>query len=222
MRIRFADCLFDVEARELWRGLEPVRLSPKALLLLAMLVEARPRPRAQRDLRDGLWPDTHVGYTSLARVVAELRKAIGDTAHPPTMIRTVSRFGYAFAAPSVVEQGAGADGTCILAAADREFTLPEGETLLGRGRECGVPLRSTEVSRVHARIRVAGSTATIEDLGSKNGTRVNGETCSGPTRLASGDEVGIGRFRLVFRQTTGTETTTTQNVDLGPDVKTGG
>jgi DNA-binding winged helix-turn-helix (wHTH) protein len=67
---------------------------------LLLLLEHRPRPVSQRELRDALWPQTHVGYTSLAQVVTEVRKAIGDQPGVETLIRTVPRVGYAFAAAS--------------------------------------------------------------------------------------------------------------------------
>jgi len=200
MRLRFGDCLFDSEARELRRAGRPAPLSPQAFRLLSLLLESRPRPLLQRDLRDALWPDTHVGYTSLPRVVAEVRKAIGDSARPPRLVRTVPRFGYAFGGAAVAEaEPGGAGDACALVSADREFVLLEGETLVGRGAECGVHLRSDQVSRVHARVRVGGGTATVEDAGSKNGTWVNGERRQGPTTLTDGDVIVFGAFRVVYR-----------------------
>jgi serine/threonine protein kinase len=72
MRLRFADCVLDPEARELRRRERPVPLSPRAFQLLSQLLEHRPRPVSQQRLRDALWPDTSVGCTSLAQVVAEV------------------------------------------------------------------------------------------------------------------------------------------------------
>src|SRR4030042_2904962 len=100
MRLRFADAVLDPEARELRRGARPAPLPPRALRLLTLLLERRPRPVSQRELRDALWPDTHVGYTSLAQVVTEVRRAIGDRAGVDRLIRTGRRFGYAFVAPA--------------------------------------------------------------------------------------------------------------------------
>jgi DNA-binding winged helix-turn-helix (wHTH) protein len=200
MRLRFGGCVFDSEARELWRDARPLALSPQAFHLLSLLLEARPRPLPQRELRDALWPDTHVGYTSLSRVVTEVRKALGDTARPARLVRTVTRFGYAFVGPVTTEIGP-RDGAaiCVLVCWDREFLLPRGETLVGRGPECGAALRSDQVSRVHARVRIDDQRATIEDLGSKNGTRVNGTRLQEPAILRDGDEILFGSFRAVFR-----------------------
>jgi DNA-binding winged helix-turn-helix (wHTH) protein len=98
MRFVFSDCALDPDALELRRGGEAVPLSTRGLRLLVLLLERRPRPVPQRELRDALWPQTHVGYTSLAQVVAEVRKAIGDQPGVEEIIRTVPRVGYSFVA----------------------------------------------------------------------------------------------------------------------------
>jgi len=200
MRVCFGDCVFDAETRELRRGGRLVSLSPKAFDLLALLIEVRPRPQTHGQLKDALWPTTHVGYTSLARVVSELRRATGDSARGSAVIRTVARHGYAFTASVVGEEKASSAGEgCALVADDREYSLRAGETFVGRGPECAVHLPSSQVSRVHAQLVVSGRLATLEDRGSKNGTWINGARIAGPTVLADGDEVLFGTYRLVFR-----------------------
>jgi DNA-binding winged helix-turn-helix (wHTH) protein len=200
MRVRFGDCVFDRETRELLRAGHPVALSPKAFDLLALLIETRPRPQTQACLRDALWPDAHVGYTSLARVISEVRRAVGDSARGAAFIRTVPRFGYAFAGSAAAEGKAttGPEGWALVAD-DHEYALIAGQTFIGRGPECGVRLPSSQVSRVHAELAVSGRRATLEDRGSKNGTWVNGARITSPAELADGDEVLFGTYRLVFR-----------------------
>jgi len=200
MRLRFAECVLDPEARELRRRGEPARLSPRAFQLLVLLVERRPRPLTQQLLRDALWPDTSVGYTSLAQVVAEVRRAIGDSADAGRLIRTVPRVGYAFVAPVVEERTRRPGGVGVLVTAESEYLVPEGETLVGRGTECGIRLPSTRVSRVHARVWAEGERVLVEDVGSKNGTWVNGERREGPALLDEGDEVLFGTLRAVFHR----------------------
>jgi class 3 adenylate cyclase len=71
-----------------------------------------------------------------------------------------------------------------------------GRLTLGRGDEAGLVIDDPEISRAHA---VVGSTANgleIQDLGSLNGTWVNGERISGPTLLVPGDVVKIGATRI--------------------------
>lgn len=200
MRLRFADCVVDLEARELRRGARPVPLSPRAFQLLTRLVERRPRPVSQRELRDALWPDTAVGYTSLAQVVSEVRRAIGDRPGPERLVRTLARVGYAFAGSVAEERPRRRASAGVLVTEESEYLVPEGETLVGRGVECGIRLPSPRVSRVHARIRVEGERVLLEDAGSKNGTWINRKRRVGPALLEDGDEVMFGPFRAVFRR----------------------
>lgn len=208
MLLRFGDCVLDREARELRRASALVPLSPKAFQLLSVLLDCRPRPRPQTELRDLLWPDTAVGYTSLAGLVAELRKSIGDS-RAAGLIRTIPRYGYAFSGAATVEALPGAKPAAALVTVEREYPLLEGESLVGRGAECGVRLQSSQVSRVHARVRVAGKKASVEDMGSKNGTWVNGDRKQGPASIADGDEVIFGTFAVVFRIASTTRSTRT-------------
>ena len=73
-----------------------------------------------------------------------------------------------------------------------------GENLVGRDPECALTIPSGLVSRQHARILVAGERATLQDLGSKNGTLLGGRRVEGETPLADGDEIRIGPALLVF------------------------
>ncbi|MBP7572313.1 MAG: FHA domain-containing protein [Acidobacteria bacterium] len=195
MVVRFGDCAFDGEARELRRAGRTVPLSPRAFQLLALLVEASPRALSHDQLHEALWPDVFVGYSSLAKLVAEVRRAVGD----PSLIRTLPRFGYALAAAPVAGSltlpVAG-----VLVDAEREYAIPAQGTLVGRGADCGVRLPSRRVSRVHARLGVDGGQVWIEDAGSRNGTWINGHRQNGRVVLSDGDEVTVGGWRLVFKR----------------------
>jgi hypothetical protein len=72
-------------------------------------------------------------------------------------------------------------------------------TRLGRGPENEIVLRDPQVSRYHAVINLTGSEYVIADLGSANGTSVNGVRISQPCPLNQGDVVAIGSDQLVFR-----------------------
>jgi pSer/pThr/pTyr-binding forkhead associated (FHA) protein len=85
-------------------------------------------------------------------------------------------------------------------AGQRELLLPEGTTTaVGRGPS-GNALRLEErnVSRRHACFHVTGGAVSVEDLGSRTGTFVNGERLAGRRRLLPGDHVRIGDFDLVL------------------------
>ena len=107
LRVRFGDCVFDGSARELRRAGQPVHLPPKSFQLLELLLSRRPLPVTKAEIRDALWPATAVGASSLARVVVDLRSAIGDDARRPRLLRTVHGFGYSFSGETVLEQPPG-------------------------------------------------------------------------------------------------------------------
>ena len=77
----------------------------------------------------------------------------------------------------------------------------DGELVLGRDPSNQVVLTDTLVSRRHACITLVDGLATIRDLDSQNGTRVNGETITGTRALVSGDVLGIGSVAISFQTT---------------------
>ncbi len=76
------------------------------------------------------------------------------------------------------------------------------ETLLGRSEECTIYLPHSQVSRIHAVVRLTPHGVELVDLGSMNGTRLNGEKLRGPERLGDGDLIRIGAEELVVRADT--------------------
>ena len=88
--------------------------------------------------------------------------------------------------------------------------LRVGENFIGRDLACLIVLAGPRVSRQHARIVVSPTTAIVEDLGSKNGTLVNGVKIAAPTSLSDGDVVEIGGLPLVFRRLDSNLSTLTQ------------
>jgi two-component system response regulator AtoC len=86
----------------------------------------------------------------------------------------------------------------------RVVDLPEEvDVTFGRSRGATITLDSEKVSRMHARVRRTGDVIQVEDLGSRNGTRVNGEKIEGPRRLVTGDEVSVGPILAVVGVTSG-------------------
>jgi hypothetical protein len=80
----------------------------------------------------------------------------------------------------------------------QELDLPQGGTIIGRSLDCHLTLEDPLVSRRHARIVVDDSGARIEDMGSRNGVRVNGAVIRDPVSLRNGDRVRIGTQDFVF------------------------
>lgn len=82
-----------------------------------------------------------------------------------------------------------------------EVDLAEKETTVGRDPSCSVSIDDDLVSRSHTVFRRHGDFVEATDLGSRNGTRVNGVAIREPTRLKHGDRVRIGPRELVFYDT---------------------
>ena len=78
----------------------------------------------------------------------------------------------------------------------QQLCFPQGEYLFGRGAECQVRPNSEWVSRQHCLLRVTADAAWIRDLGSRNGTLLNGVRLMTEHTLHSGDRVEVGP--LVF------------------------
>ena len=204
-RFRFGEFVLDGDTRELRRGPTVVPMSPKAFHLLEILIENQPKAMAKSGLQDLLWPGTFVVEKNVANLVAEIREALGDSADHPRFVRTVHRFGYAFmdAPPDTTADAAAAVPApipqCRLTWAEGRAALCDGDHVLGRDPDIELFLDSQSVSRRHALIRVSGSEATVEDLGSKNGTFVGSRQIHGPTTLADGDAIKVGAVTLTFK-----------------------
>ena len=186
---RFGTFAFDPAQRRLLQGRTVVALSPKAFDLLELLLTAAPAVVSKPRIVERLWPNTYVGEGSLYNVVSELRRALGGEG----AVRTSPRFGYSLAIPL---QRPRADAFYRLRYAAGTFVLGPGENLLGRSDDATVVIDGAGISRIHARVVVDGQTATIEDLGSKNGTFVAGKRVGEPTPLADGDSIHLGDTML--------------------------
>ena len=82
------------------------------------------------------------------------------------------------------------------------FPLDRDRITIGRGEENDVPIRGDKlVSHVHAVIESYRSSFALRDLGSANGTYVNGHGLVGERLLRPGDEIRIGRTQILFRET---------------------
>jgi len=201
---RFGEFELDPETRELRCAGRPVPLTPKALRLLELLLRRQPAAVSRQEIRDALWPRLYVADSNLPSLVWELRSALGDRPRG-RILRTVRGFGYAFSgevksrAERSTRADGGSEGGLRLVWGDRSFALQGGENRLGRGSDVEVLIDAASVSRHHALIVVAGSTAVLEDLGSKNGTRLNGEPVGTGRELRDGDEIRLGTVQLLFR-----------------------
>jgi len=99
-------------------------------------------------------------------------------------------------APRLILKGQGAEIT--------EYPLGD-SSVLGRSTTASVRLADREVSRKHSQIDREGNDYVLRDLGSSNGTFLNGKRIVGPVKLGDGDEVLIGTSKMEFRLTSGAQ-----------------
>jgi DNA-binding winged helix-turn-helix (wHTH) protein len=200
MDLAFADCLFKPASRQLLRNGEAVPLEPKSFTLLEVLIARRPAVVTYNEIDELLWPKVYVARTSLTRLVSELRAALGDSPGDGHIIRTVYKTGYAFAAAvTPVGQPRAAAAAASVLWNGRLLPLAEGENIAGRGIECSLLIEATSVSRRHARFVLSAGAASVEDLGSTNGTFVNDAPISTATALKDGDVVTLGKAVMKLR-----------------------
>lgn len=208
MRVRFSQFVFDTDRHELWRGSEPVRLTPKAFRLLQILVESRPKALAQKELYELLWPDTFVDRSNIHNLVYQLREALDDGGQQ--IIRTVYGFGFSFAAVAIEDEPKLCSWAMIVG--DLQFDLHDGENIVGREKDATVRIDDPSVSRHHARLVISTDGVSLEDLGSKNGTSVHGRRVHALERLADGDTVVFGTVAAKLRADRGATSTQTASL----------
>jgi DNA-binding winged helix-turn-helix (wHTH) protein len=208
----FGDFRLDRGGRRLLKQGEYVHLSRKAYDLLEILVLGRPCVFPKTDLKERLWPDTFVVEANLSNLIAEIRAAIGDDPRAGRFIRTVHGLGYAFSGEAGEEAPLGAPppadsvapnappraSLCWLVCDDHRVQVSEGQHLLGRHPASVIRIDSATVSRHHASLRVTSGEAILTDLGSRNGTFVQGKRIEAPTPLSDGDEIRLGTVAMAF------------------------
>jgi DNA-binding winged helix-turn-helix (wHTH) protein len=204
--VRFGLFELDLTTGELRKKGAKVALQEQPFQVLAMLVEAPGELVSRETLRQRLWPDSvFVDFDhGLNKAVAKIRTALGDLAESPRYVETLERRGYRFiaAVESVIAPASGREAPRTRPAAatltwgDRSIPLGEGTHVLGRDPSVAVWIDSVIASRRHAAITVASGSLIIEDLGSHNGTFVNGRRLDAPSPLADGDEIRVGPATL--------------------------
>jgi hypothetical protein len=151
--------------------------------------------------------------------VFEVASHVGDGTHPPRASTSVpvppgvpplpplpgARGGHAGdtgeGAPVVGHPGQhpGVSHVLVVDGPGTRHVLGQGSNVLGRGTDADIRLPDTGVSRKHVDVQLDGGAVVVEDLGSTNGTLVNGRRV-GRQELADGDVIRIGHSVLVYRQ----------------------
>ena len=206
-------------------GESSARLEPRAMDLLLCLAERHGQVVSRRELVDRVWAAEFIADSTLTHTVAELRKAFRDDSRQPRFIETIPKRGYRLVAPVSTGEASAESGDRIdrrplavivadrvvlddraatmvserfLLAGDREIPLLSSPIIFGRTVDAGIQILAPEISRRHARLELTAEEVVIEDLGSKNGTTVNGLLIEGRRSLKSGDVLGLGPASLVY------------------------
>jgi hypothetical protein len=88
--------------------------------------------------------------------------------------------------------------TALLISGGKRLVVGPAGVTVGRSRQCDVTLDDPNVSRKHAEIRPRGGSWVLTDLGSTNGSRLNGRRLEGPEVLKPGDQIELGTSRIQF------------------------
>ena len=128
-----------------------------------------------------------------------------ESVWPPVFLGC--RYGRISHAKGEAPRGAGRSGVAVPAielwterGRERVVTLAEASYTIGSDpSSADIGLDDAAVSRVHAILERVGSTWLVRDLGSRNGTRLGRKPLTGQRRLRDGEEIFVGRTRLVFR-----------------------
>lgn len=104
VRYRFREFTLSPQRRQLVRSGQEIPLIPRYFDLLLLLVERRSTAVHRREIFDRVWADVIVSDSALSQAVRTIRSTLGDDSKDPRFIRTVSRHGYQFVCPDVIEE----------------------------------------------------------------------------------------------------------------------
>jgi hypothetical protein len=157
---------------------------------LALL--ARPVVEFETDERLGLGE-----FGIQTRVVPPEAEAGREEAHEQSGRTMVYSSAGRVAEPLEERARSRTDTALVLLDGKRMVVGPAGVTL-GRSRQCDIVVNDSNVSREHAEIRPRGGSWVLRDLGSTNGSSLNGRRIDGPEVLKPGDEIELGTSKMTF------------------------
>lgn len=104
IRYRFSDFTLSPQRRLLVREGREVPLIPRYFDLLVLLIERRDTAVHRREIFERVWADANVSDSALSQAIRTIRRTLDDDSREPRFIRTVSRHGYRFVLPDVIEE----------------------------------------------------------------------------------------------------------------------
>ena len=197
---RFGPFDLDTAAYSLRRDGRAVRLERIPMEILILLVRNAGMLVDRKAIYDALWGDGVFVDRDAAinTAIRKIRRALGDDSSAPRFVETVVGKGPRFTAAVRQEAGRGASRPLLLRHGDQQFRLGRGEHLIGRDPGAAVYLDHPSVSRRHALLSVGEGGAVLEDLGSRNGTFVDGRRIGGPTDVEHGAIISVGPITLTL------------------------
>lgn len=210
--VEFGHFELDLVAYELRASGRVIKLEKIPLDMLILFAQRPGALVARADVKAALWgADVFVDHdAAINTAVRKIRRALADDPNRPRFLQTVIGKGYRFIAPvlsrQLTDEGRGATSAAAarfplyhLTHGKRHLTLKPGENVVGRDPTSRVHIDHPSVSRRHARIVVGPTSAVIEDLGSRNGTFLDGRRVATRACLDHGAVVGFGpvAFKLL-------------------------
>ena len=198
------DWLVEPDLNLISLGDQAIRLELKVMEVLVCLACHGFNVVTRQQIIDWVWDEGCICDNTLTHAVAELRKAFDDNATFPEYIETIHRRGYRLVKPVTDLEGRpplgfGRPSRFRVLIDNRNIQLRQGENLIGRLPEASLCIHSLQVSRRHARITVEDGKAFLEDLGSKNGTQLNGRPVRELKQLHDGDRIFLGDGIIVMQ-----------------------
>ena len=210
----------DADRRLLLRGASRSTSAAKPSTFFSFWSNAGPKVVPKTLLMERVWPKTFVADNSLATLINDLRAALEDDARDPQVIRTAHGVGYAFVANAMEQEEerplSGNDrplSDWLLVWGQTSLPLFDGENIIGRPAQGVIGITAPTVSRQHARISVSGERATLEDLGSKNGSWIGSTRVTGPHPVKHGDQIRFGLVLVTLVRLVSITSTKTGQID---------
>lgn len=204
----FGEFVLDLDRGALSCGETELKLRPKSFAVLRYLVEHHGRLVSKEALLQKIWSHMAVTDGVLTQCLMDIRRALGDESQ--RIIRTIPRRGYRLDMPVTLPESDEKKPSGMLVIGSRRARLVTGENIVGRDPACDVWINNVTVSRRHARIVAGRLSLVLEDLGSKNGTRVGDRLITERHDLRDGDRLRFGKVDAVFRDTPSAQPTETQ------------
>jgi Protein of unknown function (DUF3662)/FHA domain len=153
---------------------------------------SRPAIEFETDDRLGL------GEFGIQTRVIQHEDEMADAPAEPQSGRTMIYSNAERVSEPLEERGRARAQSALLLIDGRRIVVGPAGATVGRGRQCDIVLNDPNVSRQHAEIRPRGGSWVLTDLGSTNGSQINGRRVEGPEVLRPGDEIELGASVMKF------------------------